>query len=179
MQFNDHPGRSLVGQTPYTKTLRQLELFFSKAMFEGYASGNSSKIAPHRNIGGWSQYDYSDGKFLLTDEWGENTGRTWISVYQGTGEVAAPIWVMHYEGHYQKEVISFLKWALAVQYAKYMFNGGRGPSRITGSGSTTHLLEYRNKVTGCFRQFTAQEEIYCKQADKLVGNHSCWGGMLI
>ena len=180
MQFQDRPGRSLIGQTPYTKTLEQLELFFAKAMLAGYPSGNTSKIVPHRHIGGWKEYDYSEGKFLLTDEWGEDTGRTWISVYQGTGEIAAPVWVMHYEGHYEAEVIPFLRSALATQYSTDVFNGGRGPTRYIDADVDPHL-DYHNVVTGSFRHFTAQEYVYDRSqpTKPLMGSHSCWGGMLI
>lgn len=178
MQFDDHPSRSLDGQTPYGKTLQRLEVFFSKAMLAGYPSGDTSKIVPHRNIGGWKQYDYSDGQFLLLDEWGEGTGRTWISVLQGTGEMAAPVWVMHYEGHYQKEALSFLKLALATQYREGVFRGGRGP--LTLESSTEEHLQYVNRVSGSFRQFTAQERIVDTQkVINQLGYHSCWGGMLI
>ena len=86
------------------------------------------------------------------------------------------LWIMHYEGWYEKETIPLLKLALATQY-RGGFYGGRGPYIFT---HPNHLgLVYRNSVVGTFRQFTARDEICNTKTGEKMGQHICWGGMLV
>ncbi|MDO8623840.1 MAG: hypothetical protein Q7R54_00580 [bacterium] len=103
--------RALTGQTPYTKTLGLMEQLFCRGMLLGYPTGDpSGSIKPHRSIRGWKEYNHVEAPFWLLDEWCEFTGRTWIALLDGTGIVAGPVWVMHYEGQYEKKSSPFLNW---------------------------------------------------------------------
>lgn len=82
------------------------------------------------------------------------------------------VWTMQYQGWYDKSVIPFLKRALAINYNKSEWLGGRGPVDFDES----HLT-YRNEIRGdhSFAVFRGHEEIHDNTNGRGLGYHDYQG----
>lgn len=82
-----------------------------------------------------------------------------------------PVWTMSYQGRYEKDVIPFLKRALAVNYDNVEWCGGRGPATFIEDP-----LTYRNQVMkGHFERFWGREEVLNSATGRVRGYHDYHG----
>lgn len=136
---------------------------FFKAMRVGYAS-NSKRVKKERTPDGYKTITFTDGDYTVIDRYcvtprSDYSAGTTTILFKG-----APVWWMSYCGFYDKDVIPFLKRALAKTYRRNEFNGGRGPESYK---DRTHKFEYSNSDgydwERCdFSNFKGKEEIWEK-----------------
>lgn len=161
--------------------LNEVQEVFFEAMRKGYAF-SSSKVAI-AGLPGSKSIPFRIGEFSLLDYYfvapGSNHsyGTTVIWVAE------KPVWIMHYGGWYQKDVIPFLKRALMRNYSENIFLGGRGPERLEGED---HTLQYLNKVErNEFANFKGYEYIISTSEQtgvkpgQKMGEHHYFGGLMI
>ena len=156
-------------------SVSDIELFFFQAMKNGYASSPAKGTIAE--LPGSKTITFQDGNLQLVDCWfAADNGRSFGNTIIFKDE--KPIWMMHYWGHYDKGVISFLKKALAENYNRdhsftYDFNGCRGPKLFNGVGMTyVNLIAHKS----LFEEFAGHEEII---GDHIVrGWHYYHGWML-
>ena len=121
-------------------TKQDVEKAFFEAMAAGYAQ--SIKKTPIPDLPGSKAIISVDGHFRVVDYWlvtansNKSTGSTTIWFDE------QPVWVMHYGGWYDKDVIPFLKKCLHRAYVEERkFYGGRGPTEVKDRD-----LRYNNEI---------------------------------
>jgi len=79
------------------------------------------------------------------------------TIFVKLGDCWQPVWVMNYQGWYDKAVIRFLKRVLLYTYQKGVFQGGRG----LNADESRPPLKYRNEVApdSTFSEFSGYESI--------------------
>jgi hypothetical protein len=157
------------------------EKVFFRAMLAGYLGGDKSKGVRMKTRdlnGNETTITYAEEDFVVIDRYyttpGSNAsvGLTLI-LFKGN-----PVWWMSYNGEYPKEVIPFLKSALAEAYREGEFNGGRGKVVF----SKHKEFEYFNDCSGhcLFQSFYGLEKIVKKENfHNWVGYHKYHGGSMI
>lgn len=163
------------------KTEALLREFFFESMKRGYVF--SPPKTPIPGMPGSKSIRYEQGDLLLVDFWfvtpssGSSHGMTVISC------AGRPMWTMHYGGWYSEQVIPFLKRALAWNYDRGIFMGGRGPKNLEGED---HTLQYLNKVEqDGFTDFRGHEQIIAISdqtgvpAGTVLGEHRYFGGLMV
>jgi len=157
--------------------LKEIQGFFFEMMLAGYASGKEPesfiRFPGHR---GAKRISYQEtGGWNVTDEWeptnsGDGSKGT-TTIYKD----GYPVWEMHYWGEYPKKCIPFLKLAIANNYKKQIWLGGRGPYEFADKDWL-----YHNSPAGkhSFLNFHGHEFIVNKSLGKKVGWHSYIGGSL-
>lgn len=164
------------------------EAFFL-AMLDGYAGGQNRKSTKTRsNDGQTKTVVFVHGNYVVTDEWHTSSvsdfsyGSTLIT-FDGK-----PVWYMSYGGWYNKEVVDFLKMALAENYKTGRFDGGRGPrefeKKFSSLNDPLYCLTYVNHWEGSMLSFRGDEYIYRKeepdvQGNILQGTHHFFGGTIL
>lgn len=155
--------------------LKEAERFFFTAMLQGYVSG--TKPVPVPKMPGFKEIIVMNDVYMLVDRWCVNnrTGKSF-----GTTTIwfdKQPIWVMTCGGYYPKEVIPFLKLALANTYGESEFCGGRGSALFV---SQSNRLIYLNSFQQSgFSSFEGEEEICHLRSRERIGSHKYWGMSLI
>lgn len=163
-----------------TRHPKEIEAFFFNAMRNGWATPALKRPIPE--LPGSKSIRFGSGDLVLLDYYFVAPGSE--SSYGTTviWEVERPVWIMHYGGWYNKEVIPFLKRVLMRNYSQDIFLGGRGPERLEGEG---HTLQYLNRVErNDFEDFQGQEYIISTSdqsgfpAGQKLGEHHYFGGLL-
>jgi hypothetical protein len=119
----------------------RIEEFFFEAMKQGWAAPVQKLPIP--GLPGSKSIPFTSGEYSLLDYYfvapdsdvSYGTTAIWVA--------DKPVWIMHYGGWYNKQVIPFLKRALMRNYSCNVFLGGRGPERLEGED---HTLQYINNV---------------------------------
>ncbi|MFA6535862.1 MAG: hypothetical protein WC250_03095 [Candidatus Paceibacterota bacterium] len=141
-------------------TLAEIESAFFSAMSKGYIQNLPPEHTP--KIPGLKTVSIAVGDLLVIDSWvttpisKKSSGTTTISHRR------CPVWIMHYGGWFEEDVVPFLKAAL---YSAYMierkFYGGRGP--VVFDSAEFPNWVYRNTILrNSFQQFSGQEEIHTR-----------------
>ena len=158
----------------------EIKLIFFEAMKKGYAF--SSNKVPVLGLPGSKSIPFKMGEFSLLDYYFvlPNSNHSYCSTVIWLGD--KPVWVMHYGGWYQKDVIPFLKRALMRNYENNVFLGGRGPERLE---SEDHTLQYINKMErNKFSDFKGCEYIISTSGQTgvepglKIGEHHYFGGLM-
>lgn len=154
--------------------------FFFEGMLHGWPSGVGKVEIP--DMPGYKKLEYplsGDIKgFHLRDVYtrNEDSGKS-----EGSTKIwhkGRIIWSMHYEGHYEKKALNFLKSALRRAYEGRLFHGGRGPKFF--SDQTYPGLVYTNVETWWeFGTFSGYESIVDNENTRVLGSHKYTGGLLI
>ncbi|GEM_PF-1195946 len=144
----------------HTRTLELMDFFFEAAIAT-YVTGTVKKTTIP-GLPGSKGYTYPRGEYLYIDSYGTNGeksgGQTLI--YVDHGQTLA--WMMHYKGWCKNddpEVIAYLKKILAKAYAEKKFYGGRGAQFPELSDPEINDLQYTNRWSGTFENFSGREEI--------------------
>jgi len=140
-------------------TDEEIQAFFFEAMLHGWVSKNPTdkiKISENETV-----FTFSDGKLFLWDRYWTSPGTDFsagVTLIRSTAtkipSEGIPVWIMQYQGAYDREAIPFLKKVLLTAYQNRLFFGGRG-SPFVKSGR----LMYKNDATGDFGRFSGNEEI--------------------
>ncbi|MCX6716444.1 MAG: hypothetical protein NTV72_00785 [Candidatus Taylorbacteria bacterium] len=163
--------------TPKNAPIDRIMPAFFAAMLHGYASsdGEVKEVAGlfHRfsKITVFNGDEHGFEGFKVIDLWEATPfcdfsfGTTRV-IYKGT-----PVWIMQYQGYYEKDVIPFLKLALATSYSKSEFTGGRGPMffEVGENDSPYFGLRYVNHFQTVgqvqdWKKFDGEEEILRKSS---------------
>lgn len=149
------------------------QVFFN-AMLAGYAAKIpkivSSADSPHCKV-----FEYTEGaNWLVTDTYhvtpnSDFSGGTTVIYY-----AYVPVWMMQYFGHYPEATIPFLKEALALEYGRRRFTGGRGQMSLVKEDRN-----YINDVAGDFSRFNGIEQIRRGDKPEVIGWHRYHGGLMI
>ena len=162
-----------------------LKAFFFEAMRHGWTSDQAQFVT--KEYDGWKEKTWvftspNFPNFQLIDQY-----RTFSNsrVSEGKKSISfsgIPVWYMVYGGWYNKQVIPFLKRALARNYNEGVFIGGRGPDRLEGED---HTLQYLNRVQqNDFANFGGHEWIEATSphsgmsAGTKLGEHHYFGGKI-
>lgn len=150
----------------------EVQTFFFRAMREGYAKNDSTKIVTDST--GWKKFVFQDGSWNLIDSWivggGYSSGTTLIFFNK------VPVWQMHYGGKYSEECISCLKKALLKAYQDNLFCGCRGPLNFEDQGWSYQNLVNRGSV---FQFFSGRESITWGDSGEAYGWHQYSGFSLL
>jgi hypothetical protein len=163
---------------------------FFRAMIDGYVGGKGQKSTKVTTPDGRTIITYIEGPFRVVDEYwttpqsDASTGATTIifsQILHGVF-VETPVWGMGYGGRYPKEVIPFLKSALATAYRRHEFCGGRGPERYIEEGLTYENHSRQgvelDSIGSSFTGFQGHEEIGVT-GGKTLGFHHYFGMAMI
>ena len=155
---------------------RDTQHFFFLAMEYGYANPDR-QTTPIVEMPGYKSIPFSYGDFRFLDVWmgdkvtGNSLGLTTIWWQD------KPVWFMSYDGAYPKDVIPFLKRALAQNYGRGVFLGCRGPHSFI---DREQGLLYNNRVhRNHFIDFAGREEILDLEENTVIGYHEYKGRFLI
>ncbi|MEI6238099.1 MAG: hypothetical protein WCP15_01020 [bacterium] len=158
--------------TPKNAPIEKILPAFFAAMLHGYASSDGvvKEVAGlfHRfsKITVFNGDEHGFEGFKVVDLWevtpfGNFSFGTIRVIYMGI-----PVWIMQYQGYYEKDVIPFLKLALATSYSRHEFTGGRGPTmfEVEEMESPYHGLRYENHFQKVgektdWRKFDGEEKI--------------------
>ncbi|HUD03169.1 MAG TPA: DUF5680 domain-containing protein [Candidatus Paceibacterota bacterium] len=151
-------------------TSDEVQQVFFAAMRAGYA-GDAPEKTTISELPGSKVITYQDGPWLVRDVYfihSESDSSSGMTLIYYNGQ---PAWTMQYQGWYVKEVIPFLKRALAVKYRVGNWFGGRGPASYTEYNFT-----YRNVVKrNSFTRFLGHEDICEKSTGRMLGYHTYQG----
>ncbi len=131
----------------------KIKKFFFRAMMAGWV--NDDKKTTIANMPGYKQIPFREGNFFLLDRYCVNhssqksAGTTTIWFENN------PVWVMNYNGFYDKCVFAFLKSILCRTYTDQQFYGGRGPF-IYIEGSLIYINELK---LNDFSKFEGHEKV--------------------
>lgn len=149
---------------------RHAEAFFYEAMIKGYVTNDSILEGQYS---GSRKIDIEKGSWRLVDEYivtkaGPGSGGTTIIWY---GHI--PVWMMQYLGWYKENAIPCLKAAIASNYQKLKFEGGRGPQFFVHHGVhyVNHLVQ-----NDFFDHAYGREDVYIPNGEHLGFHryHSQW-----
>lgn len=154
--------------------IAQIELFFFKAMVEGYATQSSRKTKVV-DMPGYKEIRFQDGDYLLVDRWCVNphspksAGATtiWFQNF--------PVWLMNYGGFYEESAVATLKRALSKTYEAHQFIGGRGPILYEEG----ELVYMNHPDHNDFTEFDGCEEVFDAESGTSFGYHKYWGMSLL
>lgn len=155
-----------------------LQLFFFRAMVEGYASGcRKSKIPGKPGFKGIRQ---TDGNLVLVDEYAVTPASSFSFGTTTIFADGAPVWRMSYEGYYEEGTLDLLKAALKNAYEKKVFRGGRGLSPVIGmrDGKGIAYLNSPSKRKNSFPLFKGREYIIDVVSGETLGEHEYRGGLM-
>jgi len=156
-----------------------LQIFFFKAMVEGYASGCRKSKVPGKP--GFKGIRHTDGNLVLVDEYAVSPTSSFSF---GTTTIFAdgvPVWFMSYEGYYEEGTSALLKKALKDAYSKRIFRGGRGLSPAIGERDGKGIA-YLNNPSGeknSFSLFKGKEQIIDLVSGTTLGEHRYRGGLML
>ena len=156
--------------------LKKAQRVFFRAILAGYAGGRkNNNLKKETSLFGFKKTNtYRSGDFIVIDEY---TTTDHSDASSGTTTILfeeIPIWTMTYSGQYPKEVISFLKEALSVQYKKGRFRGGRGAIRWSSPQFIYRNHAYKSGNLD-FRNFSGIETITNVETGEVVGFHEYSG----
>lgn len=123
------------------------EVFF-EAMLAGYAS-NAPKKLTITELPGSKLILFEKGPWRVADVYYTRRGSNFSAGQTIISHDGRPVWVMSYQGCYERKVIPFLKKALLLSYEARLWNGGRGPDTFRDGD-----LQYTNQVSRGYDDFT-------------------------
>lgn len=155
-----------------------IQAIFFEAMLAGYAASGKlkkgtiaelpgSKLVPPYVRGPWKVTD----PYLVSPVSAGSSGMTVISYDD------VPVWMMTYQGEYDKKVIPCLKAALHAAYASNTFFGCRGPRRFTHGNYV--YLNVVDRVNNDFSRLFRGMEWIDTLGGKERGWHAYQGGSLL
>jgi hypothetical protein len=141
-------------------SVSKIQQVFFLAMLRGYAKSPAKAMLPQlpgsrvvTTVHGYG------GRFRVADCWLVSNNSNLSSGTTTIWFKNEPVWVMHYGGWYDMEVIPFLKKCLLRAYRKREFYGGRGPVLVRGKDYV-----YENQVTDRRFEVARGEESICDLA---------------
>ena len=152
--------------------------YYFKALLEGYCSLEKKLVRTSRQFPGSNIIEYYEGDWAVIDmyykfpESRKSSGSTTVIHKNQT------LWVMSYQGWYERRAIPFLKDALRASAKMYgvndIFNcnGCRGPD-----GYEDNIFTYSNRWTGFNFEFGGREEIFGPN-NKYMGYHKYFSQIL-
>jgi len=152
-------------------TAEDIKRTFLAAMRAGYAS-DAPKKTTIVELPGSKVITFEDGPWVVKDVYFVSPGSTFSSGMTIIYYNCHVVWTMQYQGSYPENIIPFLKRALAANYNKNEWCGGRGPAHY-GEGE----LVYLNTRAYNFEKFEGREEISRSPGGQLLGFHTYQGIM--
>ena len=157
----------------------QILAAFFAAMREGYAA-DCPKEDTISGLPGSTVISFPTRHFTVKDCYFVAREPCWSFGQTVIWSLDKPVWVMSYQGWYEKSAISFLKFALFQNYSANVFVGGRGPSFCHSPG--WEKLFYVNTVEppNDWKHFKGKEKIFeCRDNEtRLLGWHEYHGLLL-
>lgn len=166
--------------------LLTLQSFFFEGALHGWAGGNDHRSVPVTEgvpgMEGWMEISYENqGRFpgyQFFDRWGQNQDTGVPSGHLCITHSGITVWCMYVGGgHYDPDVLPYLRQVLKETYQGELFFGGRGYRELREG-----RLLYTNQFTGDFSQFSGQEKIEYMDRDgrkTQSGFHHYFGGIMI
>jgi hypothetical protein len=142
---------------------------FFAAMRAGYTGGASKTHI--LGLPGSKVIVFEQGQWLVKDIYFTHRRSDYSSGMTVITCGGEPVWTMSYQGYYEKDVIPFLKRALAASYDKEEWSAGRGPKLFFDD-----RLTYRNEIGKAhFNRFWGREEISNSATNRVRGYHDYHG----
>jgi len=156
--------------------LNEIREVFQRAMQSGW--GTNPEKSTIVDLPGSKMILYQEDWYRVVDCWFTNPfgDHSWgfIMIWERTGEVWNPVWVMQFGGWYVERAIPVVKSALTDLLKNRQFYGGRGAPAYTMNG-----MRYRNLVReNHFHRFRGREEVTDIGTGELLGFHE-YSGMVL